>query len=115
DLRREIVRDLVRQRGEKLIGALELPVHTADRRRLASLHGDEGKSGDGNKDEIGQQVLVREYVAGNCLADGDLLDAAYVADLPVALRAFRMRVVAVDADGSHHHGRDQADAVAKDR
>ena len=61
------------------------------------------------------ETTVREYVAGNCLLDGDLLDAAYVADLPVALRAFRMRVVAVDADGSHHHGRDQADTVAKDR
>ena len=42
----------------------------------------------------------------------DLLDAADVADLPVALRAFGMGVVATDAGRPHDDGRDQPHAVS---
>jgi len=114
DLRREIPGYFHGQTGEKLVGRFEFPVHAADCRRLAPLQRDERESDHRDEDEIGQQVFEREYVAGNCLADGDLLDAAHVAHLPVALRTFRMRVVASDAGGSHDHRRDQPHAVAEE-
>ena len=47
--------------------------------------------------------------------DRDFLDAAHVADLPVALRAFRMRVVATDAGRPHDDGDDQPDLIAERR
>ena len=49
------------------------------------------------------------------LGDGDLLDAPDVADLPVTLRAFGMRVVAVHARLPHDHRSDEPDTVAEQR
>ena len=92
---------------------LELAVHAADRPGLAVLHGDEGDGGGAHEDEVGQQVLERERVARDGLADIDLLDAAHVTDLPVVLGAVRVRVVAVDAGLLHDHRGDQAHAVAE--
>ena len=115
DLRRQVARDLHRQRSEEIVGGFQLafmPLMVAACRRCMPMN---VRPDAAMKDEIGQQVLEREDVGGDRLRDGDLLDAAHVADLPVALRAFGMRVVAVHAGRAHDHRRDQADAVAEQR
>ena len=45
DLRRQIARDLHRERGEEIVGRLELAVHAADRPRLPPLQHDEVEAG----------------------------------------------------------------------
>ena len=42
DLRRQIARDLHRQRGQEFVVGLELGIHAADRLGLPVLRGDEG-------------------------------------------------------------------------
>ena len=49
------------------------------------------------------------------LPDDEFLDAAHVAHFPIALRALRVRVVAVDAGGVHDDGRDEPYAAVEDR
>jgi hypothetical protein len=49
------------------------------------------------------------------LPDDEFLDSAHVAHFPIALRALRVRVVAVDAGGIHDDGRDQPHAAVEDR
>ena len=102
DLRRQVFGDLHRDGGEEVVGLRQLAVDPRDQRGLPPLQDDEGDAGRGSDREIEQQVFEREHVAGDRLADGDLLDAAHVADLPVLLRAVGMDVVAIDAALAHH-------------
>ena len=101
--------------GETCIGRLELTVHALHHDCLTLLPYGEEQPGNDVEGEIDQQIFEREQICRDRLADGHLLDAADVADLPVALRAFRMGVVAVDASRPHDHRRHQADAVGEDR
>ena len=101
DLRRQILGELHRDRRQEVVGLGQLLVDAADQAGLAALHQDEGEAGRGGEDEVGEQVLEGEQVAAQRLRDRDLLDAAHVADLPVALGAVGMGVVAADADLAH--------------
>ena len=98
-----------------LVRLLELPVHALDEDGLTPLQQQEAQSGGADQREIDQQISEGEQVRGDRLADDHLLDAANVADLPVALRAFRMRVVTADAACLHDDRHDETDAVGEDR
>jgi len=115
DLRRNVARYLHRKRGEKFVGGFELRIHALDNCGLTPLQGDEQESDRSNEEEIGQQILEREQVAADRLGDGDLLQAANVADLPVALRAVGVGVVAGDAGRRHDHRCHQPNAIDEKR
>src|SRR5215470_17945514 len=83
--------------GEGCVGRLEFPVHLLNCVRMPPLQKQEAEPGAADKGEIDHQVSERNQICRNRLADNDFLDAAYIADLPVALGALWMRVVAVDA------------------
>src|SRR5262249_50843288 len=59
--------------------------------------------------------LEAEDIPSNRLADDQLLNSADVPHLPVALRAIRMCVVAVDTSLLHDDWRDEAHPVGEDR
>ncbi len=115
DLRREVPRDLGRHRGEELVVRLELAVHAVDRGCLAPLQGNESEAARGGEAEVDQQVFERPDVGRDRLGDGDLLNAAYVADLPVGLGTFRVGIVAGHARRSHYDRADVPDAVGEQR
>ena len=90
-------------------------IHPADQPSLTLLQREEGNAADRGKREVGEQELEREEIGGDRLGNRNLLDAAHVADLPVALLALRMTVVAGHACRPHDHRRNQANAVAGER
>src|SRR3546814_7364423 len=87
--------------GEEGVGGLQLLVHAAHGAGLARLQEDEDHARAAGPDHVGQQEFERPDVCGDRLLDGDRLNAAYVADLPVVLRALGLGVVAGDADSAH--------------
>src|SRR5262249_61116028 len=99
-LRRNIFRNFSCQAREELVAARQLPVEARDHAGLVALQGDEGEAADGDEGEIKQQIFEREDVGSDRLADDELLDAAHVADLPVAFGTIGMPVVATHAGGS---------------
>ncbi len=115
DLRRDVARDLHRERGEEVVGGFELLVHALDAAGLAALEREERQAAAGGDQEIGQQEFEREDVGRDRLGDDHLLNASDVTDLPVLLRALGMAVVAADAGRAHRHGRDEADLVGEQR
>lgn len=113
DLGRNIPRDLQRKRGEKVIGRFQFAVHALNLHGLAALHRQKRHSADGGQSEIGEQVFERKDIRCDRLRDRDLLDAADVADFPVALWALRMHVVTADAGRPHDDRRDQPHTVTE--
>ena len=100
DLRREILGELHRDRGEEVVGwvsSLFMPRISPAWRHCQ----DEGEAGSGGEHEIAEELLEGEDVGADRLRDRDLLDAAHIADLPVLLRAVGMGVVAADAGLAH--------------
>jgi hypothetical protein len=114
-LRREIFGELVRDRREELVGTSELAIEAPDHRGLVPLQADEGETDRGHQHEIAEQPLERKNVRRDRLPDDEFLDAGHVAHFPIALRALRVRVVAVDAGGVHDDGRDEPYAAVEDR
>ena len=111
DLRRKVARYFHRQRSKEVVGRFEFRIYAADNGGLASLQGDEKQADRGDENEIGQQIFEREQVAADRLGDRDFLQPANVADFPIALRAFRVCVMAANAGRGHDDGRNQANAI----
>src|SRR5262249_45343679 len=115
ELRRQIFGDFFRQGREELVGLSQLLVEARDQTRLMALQRDEGQAGDGDESEVNEQIFECEDVSRDRLTDAELLDAAHVADLPVAFGAVGVAVVATHAGGAHDDRRGQADAAVENR
>ena len=115
ELGREIVPELRRDRREERVRLRELAVHARDERRLPALAHDEREAEERRTGEVREEVLEGEDARADRALEVDLLDAPHVADLPVALQALGVGVVAGDALRPHDDRRDEADAAVGDR
>src|SRR5262249_44202705 len=115
ELRREIFFNLSFQAREEIVSSRPLPVEACDHAGLITLQGDEGETADGDEGGKKEQILEREDVGSDRLADDELLDAAHVADLPVVFGAIGVRVVATHAGGRHDDRGGQPDAAVENR
>ena len=104
-----------RQGREELVGLSKFLVEARDQAGLVALQRDEGEAGDGDESEVNEQIFECEDVRRDRLADDELLDAAHVADLPVAFGAVGVRIMATHAGGTHDDRRGQADAAVENR
>src|SRR5262249_14044883 len=115
ELRREIFCNLSCQAREELVAPRQLPVEARDHAGLVTLQPDEGETADGDEGEIKEQILEREDVGPDRLADDELLYAAHVADLPVGFGAIGAQVMATNEGGRHDDRGGQPDAAVENR
>src|SRR6185312_14108063 len=111
----KVARYFHRQAGQKFVGGFQLLVHAADGGGLAALHADERYARRGHEDKIGEQIFEGKYIARDRLRDGDFLDGADIADLPVALGTVRVGIVAAHAGLAHDDRNDEAYLVGRHR
>jgi hypothetical protein len=115
DLGAQVLRYLHRHRGQEVVGAREFLVHHPDLVRLAALHDDDADARCRREGEVDQEILEAPDADDHGMADRHGLDAANVADLPVAFGAVGVAVMTADAafghadrEGHLHDGVEQA-------
>ena len=66
-MRRQVLRNFLRQIGEKFVGLSQLAIEARDYAGLMVLQGDEGETGYGDKGEIEEEIFEGKDVGGDRL------------------------------------------------